>query len=290
MKKIGVLLMTYGSAVTAEGIEPYFKHIYQGRELSPEVIAEYARRYAHIGRSPLIENTQRQAERLEEMLGEDFVVRAGMRHSPPFIADAVAQCAEAGAQELVGIILAPQQSAFIRNGYEKDLMDAAAAHGLKARLSAPWPDEAHFVRYLAGEIKKFPELPVIFTTHSLPKRVVENEPEYNEQLRATVDAVLKELPPNIEHYSAYQSAGHTPEEWLKPDLTDILDELRHKNAKGALIVPIQFVCDHLEVLYDLDVATREQCEERGFTYLRTALPNTDPLFIAALATIAIKTE
>lgn len=284
--KTGIVLMTYGSAVTAENIEPYFKHIYAGRELSPEVVAEYARRYKVIGRSPLIENTERQAAALEEALGKNYVVRAGMRHSKPFIADAVAQCAAAGASELIGIILAPQQSAFIRSGYEKDLLEAAAKHNIPAHLSAPWPAEPHFMRFLAGEIKKFPELPVIFTTHSLPKRVVENEPEYGEQLAATALAVRKELPADIEWYAAYQSAGHTPEEWLKPDLTEILDELKQKNSKGALIVPIQFVCDHLEVLYDLDVATRAQCEERGFTYLRTAMPGTDPLFIEALAAIA----
>jgi ferrochelatase len=209
-----------------------------------------------------------------------------MRHSAPFIAEAVAQCAEAGAQEIVGIILAPQQSAFIRNGYEKDLMEAAATHGLKARLSAPWPAEPHFISFLAGEIKKYPGVPVIFTTHSLPKRVVENEPQYEEQLRQTVEAVHKELP-NIESYSAYQSAGHTPEEWLKPDLTDILDELAQKKVPQALIVPIQFVSDHLEILYDLDVAGRQQCEERGLPYLRTAMPGTDPLFIEALKSIAV---
>ncbi len=278
--------MTYGSATTAEFIQPYFEHIYKGRALpAPEVIAEYARRYRVVGRSPLIEHTEAQAQALQKHLAEHYVVRAGMRHSAPFIADAVAACAAAGVSEVVGIILAPQQSAFIREGYEKDLREAAEAHQLPWRLAAAWPTEPHFIEFLAQEIKKAPNMPVVFTTHSLPKRVVEQEPHYMQQMRATEAALAAQLP-GVEHYSAYQSAGHTPEEWLTPDLSEIIAKLKARGHREVLIVPTQFVADHLELLYDLDIATRQQCEELGLAYHRTEAPNSHPLFVEALAAVA----
>jgi ferrochelatase len=129
-------------------------------------------------------------------------------------------------------------------------------------------------------------IPVVFTTHSLPQSVVEKDLSYLEQLKSTIDNVRTKISGEIECYSAYQSAGHTPEAWLKPDLTDILDQVSKKGAKAILIVPIQFLADHLEILYDLDVAARAQCEERGIAYNRIELPNTDPLFIDALASVA----
>jgi ferrochelatase len=115
--------------------------------------------------------------------------------------------------------------------------------------------------------------------------VVEKDPQYLEQLQQTINAVRAKLHADLEWRAGYQSAGHTPEEWLKPDLTDLLAELREKGKKKVLIVPIQFLADHLEILYDLDVVARKQCEEFGTSYNRVELPNTSPLFIEALAHI-----
>lgn len=295
--KTGVVLMTYGSATTAEHVADYFERIYKGRA-SQALIEDFENRYRLVGHSPLIEITKKQASLLEERLGDGYVVRAGMRHSAPFINDAIGECRAAGAVSLVGIVLSPQFSPFIMEGYVATFKEAALLHHFSedtAVIADAWPAEHHFVELLAKRIqeslaelqKKYGvSVPIVFTTHSLPQRVVQKDPKYLGQLQATIDATLKKLSPGVEWYAGYQSAGHTPEEWLKPDLTDILAKLKEKEKPAVLIVPIQFLADHLEVLYDLDIAARAQCEELGVAYHRIALPNTDPLFIEALASIA----
>lgn len=287
--KTGVILMTYGSATTAEHVPAYFERIYKGKA-SAALIADFQHRYTVVGRSPLIDITRTQADALNQMLGDGYVVRAGMRHSAPYIADAVAECVTSGATSLIGIILAPQFSSLIMEGYATDFLAAAHAHGISdAHVASPWPTQEHFVALLARRIREqldtLGDVPVIFTTHSLPKRVVDLDPSYLTQLQQTIDAVCAHMPQSLEWYQGYQSAGHTPEEWLKPDLTDIIGELKQKGHERAVVVPIQFLADHLEILYDLDVAARAQCEDAGMYYHRTELPNTDPQFIAALADI-----
>ena len=293
--KTGVILMTYGSATTAEHVQEYFDRIYKGKA-SAALIQDFENRYRLIGHSPLIEITQEQASLLQQSLGDKYVVRAGMRHSAPLIEDAVAECKTAGATSLIGIILSPQFSSFIMQGYKTAFMEAAALNGLEEDVvvAEPWGTEAHFVKLLAERTRETLEklnkkyrvsVPVIFTTHSLPKRVVEKDPNYLAQLQATIDAVRQKLDPSFEWYAGYQSAGHTAEEWLTPDLLDILTQLRDKKMPAVLIVPIQFLADHLEILYDLDIAARKQCEEIGIAYNRIELPNTNPLFINALKSI-----
>lgn len=294
----GVILMTYGSATTAEHVAQYMRNIY-GPKASTGTIADFEQRYRLVGRSPLIDITLAQAAALQLELGPGYVVRAGMQHSEPTIDAAVAQVKAAGAIKLVGIILSPQFSSFIMEGYRTKLAAAAAQYGFAATdvtVAEPWPTEPHFINLLARRVteglarikSQYHQIaPVIFTTHSLPERVVAKDPRYLDQLAATTAAVLNRLPhPLPEHFSAYQSAGHTPEPWLKPDLVDILATQRERNAPAVLIVPIQFLADHLEILYDLDIAASEQCRDFGIAYHRTELPNTDPLFIKALAAVA----
>ncbi|HVV15393.1 MAG TPA: ferrochelatase [Candidatus Paceibacterota bacterium] len=292
-RKTGVVLMTYGSATTAEGTREYFERIYKGKA-SEELIRDFENRYRLVGRSPLVDITRAQAAALEARLGSGYIARAGMRHSAPFIEEAVAECKAAGADSLLGIVLSPQFSSFIMEGYTAAFAEAARKHGFsegKAVVAGPWPSEPHFAELLASRVEESlaklgGNTPVIFTTHSLPQRVVKKDPQYLEQLQSTISAVRAKLPRDLEWYGGYQSAGHTPEEWLKPDLTDILAQLRDKKSQAVLIVPIQFLSDHLEVLYDLDIAARKQCEDFGIDYNRIELPNTNPLFIEALAGIA----
>jgi ferrochelatase len=301
----GVILMTYGSATTADYVEEYFERIYKGKA-SEATIEDFKNRYRLIGRSPLVDITTSQAAHLQEKLGSAYAVRAGMRHSAPFIEDAVAECAALGATSLVGIILSPQFSSFIMEGYKTAFMEAAVAHGLgeRASVAGPWGTEPHFIELLAQRVQESLKrlddeygipVPVIFTTHSLPQRVVEKDPQYLEQLAETIAAVKERLNVSEEQsssrserswYAGYQSASHTPEEWLKPDLFDILKDIKAHGAPAALIVPIQFLADHLEILYDLDIAAKAQCDELGIVYNRIELPNTAPLFIEALAAIA----
>lgn len=314
--KTGVVLMTYGSATTADGVATYFESIHPGR-VSAELVQEFERRYALIGRSPLIDITKAQAAALETTLNGDlgsgtdrpaasggaggtYVVRAGMRHSAPSIGSAVAECAAAGATSLVGIILSPQFSSFIMDGYRAAFVAAAKQSGFAdgaVTIAGPWPTQPEFVELLATRIRSALAktnagraaaggATVIFSTHSLPQRVVERDPSYLTQLEATINAVRTKLDSAQKWRAGYQSAGHSPEEWLKPDLTDILAELRDAGEGDILIVPIQFLADHLEILYDLDIAAKAQCEECGIAYHRIELPNADPLFISALASLA----
>jgi ferrochelatase len=296
-KKIGVILMTYGSATTAEHVREYMEHIYHGKA-DDGVVADFENRYRLVGHSPLVEITEKQAELLGIFLGDGYIVRAGMLHSRPLIEDAIRDCKKTGADHCIGIILSPQFSSFIMDGYRAAFVRAAEACGILQQnitIADPWPTEPHFIQLLANRIRASLEklnrehtanIPVVFTTHSLPKRVVEKDPSYLDQLKATTDGVLEQLGDrDLVWHSAYQSAGHTPEEWLKPDLTDILAQLKIAKTPAVLIVPIQFLTDHLEILYDLDIAARKQCEDFGIAYNRIELPNTDPLFIQALASV-----
>jgi ferrochelatase len=295
--KVAVILMTYGSATTAEHVDEYMTRIYHGKA-SRELIEDFQMRYRLVGHSPLVEITQAQASLLQEKLGDNHIVRAAMRHSAPLIKDVVAQCRAAGAVKIIGIILSPQFSSFIMEGYRTALYAAAKENGFAESdvvVAKPWPTESHFVELLAKRVRESlakletlhdTHIPVVFTTHSLPERVVASDPSYLDQLKATRDAVLEKLnDPNLEWHAGYQSAGHTPEAWLKPDLVDILAILKEKKSPAVLIVPIQFLADHLEILYDLDIAGAQQCAENNIAYNRTELPNTDPLFIESLASI-----
>ncbi len=317
-KKIGVVLMTYGSATTAPRVREYMEHVYHGKA-SEEVIADFEERYRLVGHSPLVEITQQQAEFLEQRLNEEdsaekkdekasmaeqYIVRSGMLHSNPFIEKAVQDCKNAGAERCIGIILSPQFSSFIMDGYRAAFARAAEQAGFSLEqiaVAEPWPTESHFISLLVDRIEDSLKLleerygtviPVVFTTHSLPERVVAKDPQYLDQLKATTDAVLARLrtqPGNTNRelmwFSGYQSAGHTPEEWLKPDLTDILAILKERGLKAVLIAPIQFLADHLEILYDLDIAAGKQCEDFGIAYHRIELPNTNPRFIESLSAI-----
>ncbi len=302
-KHIGVMLMTYGSPDALDDIPVYIKHVYGGREPSSEVITEFRRRYSLIGGSPLIRITREQADALQEELnrtsadGTTYHVTAGMRFSQPFIADVTSEAA-AGAQTLVGIIMSPQYSPIIMSGYVRTLEDAVEElhdAGLQLKIAHDWHMQSYFLQALAERIQqaldRFPEdvresVPVLLTAHSMPKRVIEKEPGYIDDLKETAAAVAKMLDLADERWMfCYQSAGHTPEEWLKPDFADVMPELQQAGQTHVLIAPVQFLADHLEILYDIEIGAREQAEEHGIQFARTESLNTSPLFIKALAAV-----
>ena len=296
-KRTGVVLMTYGSPRDLDDVEAYITRVRGGRAPDAALLAEFRRRYEVIGMSPLIEITQAQAVGLEDALGPDFRVAAGMRFSEPSIAEAVAKVRSKGADRLVGLILSPQYSATLMGGYDQALQ--TAAQGVPARTVQAWHLNPAFVDVLASRIRgalagyasdeQRDRVPVLLTAHSLPRRVVDREPEYVEQLRETAHAIAAaaDLPPRQWSF-VYQSAGHTPEEWLKPDLLDVLPELAEAGHRDVLVAPVQFLADHLETLYDIDVAGREQAEAAGIVGLaRVQAPNAAPDFIAALRDVVL---
>ncbi len=302
----GVVLMTFGAAASLDDIPAYLRSVRGGLEPPVELIAEFRRRYEAVGGSPLVQITRSQAAALETLLntqenGEGrHAVRAGMRHTPPFISDAVQELASTGANRLVGVILAPQHSPLIMAGYHRAFDEAAASNGVwaSARVAGAWHTVPSFLDGLSGRlvhaIAGLPpgerdSAPVLFTAHSLPKSVAEKESQYIEMLRDTAQEMARRagLPPDRWQF-AYQSAGHTPEEWLTPDIKDLFPLLRGAGHRTALVAPVQFVSDHLEVLYDIDVEARHQAQEAGLQLVRTEMLNARPEFIRALADVVLR--
>ncbi len=299
MTTTGVVLMTYGSPRDLDDVGAYLTRVRGGREPSAELLVEFRRRYAAIGMSPLISITARQAAALELALGgprAGFRAAAGMRFSAPSVEDAARRLVDDGADRLLGLILSPQYSPLLMAGYPAALDAAAAELHVPSRTVGAWHLEPSVVRVLASRIQvallDYPAnirrgVPVMMTAHSLPRRVVDREPGYVDQLRASADAIAAaaELAP-ARWLFAYQSAGHTPEEWLKPDMLDVLPELAAGGQRAVLLAPVQFLADHLETLYDIDLAGREQAVEAGITHFaRVPAPNDSPDFAAALADV-----
>ncbi len=289
--RTGVVLMTYGSPKDLEDTAAYLSRVRGGREPARDLVAEFRRRYAAIGMSPLIKITLRQAAALEKELGSEFLVGAGMRFSDPSIAEAAEKLVARGAERFLGVILSPQYSPLLMGGYDHALQ--AAARGLRARTVEAWHLNPAFIDVLASRIRaalaSYPaesreRVPVLLTAHSLPRRVVDREPEYVEQLEATANAVAAAARLAKDRWSfAYQSAGHTPEEWLKPDMLDVLPVLAAAGHRDVVVAPVQFLADHLETLYDVDIAGREQAAAAGFqTFSRIEAPNAAADFIVAL--------
>ena len=293
----GVALMTYGAPRDDADLPGYLARVRGGREPSAELVTEMRARYARIGGSPLIAITAAQAAALEAALGDGHRVAAGMRFSDPSIADAVHDIVARGADTLVGICLSPQWSPLLMGGYERSLAAAAAEAGVPFRMAGAWHDEPAFAAALAeritealGEIDD-PAVPVLLTAHSLPKRVFDTEQAYLAQLRETADQVAAAAGLDPARWQwAYQSAGHTAEEWLRPDLKELFPALAAAGHRDVLVVPVQFLADHLEVLYDLDIAARDEAIAAGLRYHRITMPNTQPAFIGALAAVVRRTE
>jgi ferrochelatase len=291
----GVVLMTYGAPAGDADLPRYLAAVRGGREPSEELVREMARRYRLIGGSPLVLFTVAQAAALERELGSGYAVAAGMRFSKPTIAESVQALAERGAARIVGVCMSPQWSPLLMGGYARELEAASRETGMRSAIAGAWYDEDLFVDAIAerlGEaLRETPGASVVLTAHSLPKRVFDAEPEYVAQLRATGDLVARRagLEPGRWRW-AYQSAGHTQEEWLRPDLVELFPEIKAEGAQEVVVVPVQFLADHLEVLYDLDIAAADQARAAGLGYARIAMPNTQPTFIRALASVARATE
>jgi protoporphyrin/coproporphyrin ferrochelatase len=301
------MLMTYGSPATLEDIPIYLKNVRGGRQPDEELITEFRRRYSLIGGSPLLRITHEQAAALQDELnrqhsdGPLFHVAAAMRFAPPFIADLVPEVT-LDTQQLIGVIMSPQFSPIIMSGYTRTLEDSVKQlhrDNLKVNIAGDWHLQPDFLLALAQRVQQaldsFPEevrphVPVLLTAHSMPKRVIENEPNYINNLKETAARVAELVGLSNERWMfCYQSAGHTPEEWLKPDFADLMPELRAAGHKNVLIAPVQFLADHLEILYDIEIGARQQAEENGIQFARTESLNTSPLFIKALAEVVKET-
>jgi ferrochelatase len=282
------LLLAHGTPDSLDEMPEYLTRVRGGRPPAPDLLEEMRRNYAAIGgRSPLTDITRAQAQALGRELGAGTRVYFAMRNSKPFIADVLAAAVADGATHAVAVPMAPQYSALSVGKY-RQAVDEARPPGLTVRFVESWHDHGGLLDAFAEKMREArarePEAAVVFTAHSVPARLVREGDPYADQVAATAAGVAARA--GLPAYRlAYQSAGRTPEPWIGPALDDALDELGREGATRVVVAPIGFVCDHTEILYDIDVAAAASARRRGMSLSRTASLNTSPTFIRALADV-----
>lgn len=289
MPDTAVLLMAHGTPERVGQMADYLRLVRGGREPSAELIEEMTHNWEAIGgRSPLTDITLRQAEALRSQLaadGLDLPVVVGMRNWRPFIADAIREIERSGARRIIGIPMAPQFSTLSVQKY-MDAATAALPDGVEFSCVQSFHNHPLLIEAFAEKVKSAapdPEEEVIFTAHSLPQRVAAAGDPYPNEVAATAKAIAKRY--GITSYTtAYQSAGRTSEPWLGPDLSEHVRE-RAAFVQRMLVVPVGFVCDHTEILFDIDVQAAAAAREAGVALRRTESLNTSPTFIHALASL-----
>ena len=283
MTRIGVLLMAHGTPDSLDEMPEYLRLVRGGRPASDELVAEMRENYHAIGgRSPLTEITNAQAEALRAQLGPAIPVAAGMRNWRPFIREALVDLAAAGVTRVIGIPMAPQFSTLSVQKYIDAAM-AALPEGMQFEAVESFHTHPLLLDAFAERVRAAnpqPDELVVFTAHSLPVRVIEAGDRYADQVAETARGVAERA--GITRYDcAYQSAGRTPEPWIGPELAQVIDD-RSVTIRRFLVVPIGFVCDHTEILFDIDVQAARIAREFATSLRRTESLNTSRLFIAML--------
>ncbi|MBS4198532.1 ferrochelatase [Bacillus sp. FJAT-49732] len=303
-KKMGLLVMAYGTPYSEEDIERYYTHIRHGRPPAKEALEDLENRYKAIGGiSPLAKITQQQAFGLQDHLNEiqdeiEFKAYIGLKHIEPFIEDAVEKMHEDGIEEAVSLVLAPHFSTFSVKSYNERAKETAEKLGGPVITSVEsWYQEPKFIQFWADEVKEvYQTMPedernqacLIVSAHSLPEKILQLGDPYPKQLEETADLIAKEA--GITEYEVgWQSEGNTPDPWLGPDVQDLTRELFEKKGYKAFVyIPVGFVSTHLEVLYDNDVECKVVTDEVGAAYYRPAMPDAQPKFIDALVSVILK--
>ena len=284
MSTTGVLLMAHGTPSSMDEMPEYLRLVRGGRPPSDELVEEMRHNYEAIGgRSPLTDLTLAQAQALRERLGTDIPVAVGMRNWRPFIKDAIEELAASGVTRIIGIPMAPQFSTLSVKKY----IDAATAslpagvEFVPARSYYAHPRLLDaFAERLRAAVPRADEL-VVFTAHALPLKVIESGDQYAEQVAATARGVAERA--GVTSYQgAYQSAGRTPEPWIGPSIEELIDEQSGLGVRKFLVAPIGFVCDHTEILYDIDIQAARTAREFSTSLRRTESLNTSPTFITLL--------
>ena len=311
---IGVLVMAYGTASGPDDVERYYTDIRGGRAPSPEHLAELRDRYAAIGNVfPLLDTTRAQAEGLVERLnagaGEPNAFRAylGMKHSKPFIPQAVAAMRADGIERAIGIVMAPHWSGMSVETYIERVIQATQDDGGGPAFTfvRAYHDHPAFIGFLSARVAEALDrltaseranASVIFSAHSLPVRTLDDGTQrckscdcddscrYRDGLQETADLVADRL--GLQDYLiAWQSAGRTNDPWWGPPIESVIQELVTAGRDAVVVCSAGFVADHLEILYDLDIEAREMVEEAGVRFERTRMPNADPGYLDVLAEV-----
>ncbi len=307
--RAAVLLLAHGAPERVEDVESYLGFVRGGRPAPPRVLEEVRSRYRAIGgSSPLTRWTRTQAEALEKRL--DIPVFFGMRNWHPFIRETMDCVRESGAERIAAIALAPQYSDLSVGLYIRRTEEAAREAGMKAEIvwAKSYHDEPLLIEAFAerlssaaglagGVLISSPQsnppparpaaLParVLFTAHSLPEKILAAGDPYDRETRATAAAVARRV--GIADYDfAYQSQGFTDDKWLGPTVESVLDRYAEQGVRDVVVAPIGFVCDHVEILYDVDIMFREYAAQRGISLRRSESLNGSETFTAALAEVA----
>jgi protoporphyrin/coproporphyrin ferrochelatase len=296
---IGLLVMAYGGPDNLDEVEPYLLDVRGYRPTSPEIIHEVLERYREIGgRSPILEQTREQADALESALnqhGQDFKAFVGMRHWHPYIKDTLAEMQAQGIERAVGLVMAPHYSRMSIEAYFKKINEANSS--LQIAPIYEWHLLPGYIDTLVSRVRaaleRFPaevrsQVPVIFSAHSLPERILEWNDPYPGQLRATVDAVHKRLGDQPYEF-AFQSAAISNEPWLGPDVSVLIERYAEQGSKNIISCPIGFVCEHVEVLYDIDIVYQKLAGSLGVRLERIEMVHTAPQMISGLAGLIRKT-
>jgi ferrochelatase len=293
-----LLLLAFGGPRSLDEVEPFLTRLFRGRKPSSEQLERIKERYRLIGgRSPLPEITFKQAKALEERLdakGYPFKSYVGMRYGHPLIEETLKKIVEDGIHEVIALPMAPFRSRASTGAYIEEVNQIKKNMGEKIAISfvEGWhlhplflgaiqeKVEEGLMQFTAEERKR---VHLIFSAHSLPKSLVENDP-YVKDMEGSVREVLKKIEPHPWHI-AFQSRGMGPEEWLGPDVESVLAELSRQKVREILVIPIGFVADHIEVVYDIDILYRGKAESMGMILKRTSSLNFFERFIEALAAV-----
>jgi len=289
--KPAVLLLAHGTPDTPAGVAEFLRLVTGGRELPASVVEEIRRRYELIGHSPLTDITHRQAQALARRL--DLPVYVGMRNWHPFIAATVRRMSADGIDRAAVLCLAPQNSR-TSIGLYRDALNNAQPTFATAFVES-WHDHPALIRAFAQKLETTwraacaetaATLPVVFTAHSVPSRAIEQGDPYETQARETAARVAAEVEGIAEWRFTFQSQGASGGAWLGPTVEETIAALRQQGHTGVVLQPIGFLADHVEVLYDIDVAFRAEAERHGMRLWRTVSLNDSPLLISALADLA----
>jgi len=287
-----VLLLAHGSPDSVEQVPEFLLRVTGGRPLPPDVVEEVRHRYATIGHSPLTEITLRQAELLSTELGRP--VYAGMRNWQPFISQTLRRMIKDEIHHAVVICLAPHNSRTSVGLYRTSLRNCSDP-SLSFDFVESWHDEPLLIEAFTEKLRTARDkatgelgspVPVIFTAHSVPERTVLEGDPYELQARQTAELVANQASLDRREWRfAFQSQGASGGAWLGPTVQATILDLKRSGHKGVLIQPIGFLCDHVEVLYDIDVLFKQFAEKEGLRLWRTESLNESPILTSALATI-----
>lgn len=293
----GVLLMAYGTPEHLSDVEPFYRGILGGRSPNPESVINLTERYRTVGgRTPLLETTRSVAYLLEERLNRNggntaWRVYVGMKHWRPYIAESVERIAADGIEELVALPLAPHCSRMSTGGYRDALTQSVerAAPSLRVRFIESWHANPLFTAFIAQRTRDAlarhgaapADVEVLFTAHSLPAQILDEGDPYPVELAESAAAIAQAA--GVASWRvAYQSAAKTGTSWLGPDILQSLEQIAGEGREDVLAVPFGFVCDHLEILFDIDIAAAEDAAGLGVRLTRIEMPNDSPDFVEAL--------